>query len=108
MPTLDWVLSPAVFSPQGLLNPAVVALLGILNTQLLKASLPDRRWKALATQGICFLVILGFELYVALLMGGAPSDFVRALFLTIFGAACATFGWESIKNICKTLGLWKE
>ena len=107
MPTLDWAISPAVFSPQGLLNPAVVALLGIMNTQLLKSAIPERRWKPLVVQIVSLAVVAVFELYVALIMGGAPSDFVRAAMLTIWGGAAATFGYESLKNIVKALGLWK-
>ena len=107
MPSLDWAISPAVFSPQGLLNPAVVALLGILATQLLKASIPDKPWKPLVVMVLCFLVIACFQLYVALIMGGMPSDFVRAGMLTLWGASAATFGYESLKNVARALGLWK-
>jgi hypothetical protein len=107
MPSLDWAISPAVFSPQGLLNPAVVALLGILNTQLLKAAIPERPWKSLVVQVISLLIVAVFELYVALIMGGTPADWVRAGMLTIWGGAAATFGYESVKNIAKALGLWK-
>ena len=108
MPNLDWAISPLAFSPQGLLNPSVVALLGILNTQLLKAAIPDRPWKPLVVMLLCTTIILMLELYVAQIMGGAPSDFVRAIMLTLWGSAAATFGYESLKNICKALGLWKE
>lgn len=107
MPTLDWPLNPIVFTPQGLLNPAVVALIAMLCAQLVKASVPERPLKPLLVNGIVALVVGALEFAAAFLVADTPEAYASAALLTLWGTAAATLGYESLKNLCKALGLWK-
>ncbi len=85
--------------PGGLLNPAAAAALAGLLAQWLKSYLPEWRY----TNLLVLALAVACELAAAALTGG--GDWWGAAWAGFLGASIATWGYETVQNLCGLGGL---
>jgi len=81
-----------LFSPEGILDPKVAAVIAIAFTQWAKKYLGDWRYTQLLVLGCTVVVEL------AVTFGLGSGDLPRALWAAFWGASIATFGYEAVSN----------